>query len=90
MFVHVIWVDKYIIQIDHNTDIQKVRKKVVHESLEGHKSIGKTEEHYRLLKWFITYSKSGLPFITISYVNQVVSIVKIYLCIYSSFVRWIQ
>ena len=47
---HVIRVDKYIIQIDHNTDIKKVRENVVHESLEGHRSIGKTEGHYRLFK----------------------------------------
>jgi len=50
MFRHVIRVDEYIIQIDHNTDIQKVRENVVHESLEGHGSIGKTEGHYRPFK----------------------------------------
>ena len=50
MFRHVIQVDEYIIQIDHDTDIQKVRENIVHESLEGHRSIGKTEEHYRPFK----------------------------------------
>ena len=50
MFRHVIQVDKYIIQIDHDTDIQKVRENVVHESLEGRGSIGKTEGHYRPFK----------------------------------------
>jgi len=35
MFGHVIQVDEYIIQIDHNTDIQKIGENVVHESLEG-------------------------------------------------------
>jgi len=50
MFRHVIRVDEYIIQIDHNTDIQKVRENVVHESLEGRRSIGKTKEHYRPFK----------------------------------------
>ena len=47
---YVIQVDEYIIQIDHNTDIQNIRENVIHESLEGHRSIGKTEEHYRLFK----------------------------------------
>jgi len=50
MLGHVIQVDEYIIQIDHNTDIQKVRENVVHELLEGHRNIGKTEGHYRPFK----------------------------------------
>ena len=50
MLGHVIRVDKYIIQIDHDTDIQKVRENVIHELLEGRGSIGKTEGHYRLFK----------------------------------------
>ena len=50
MFRHVIRVDKYIIQIDYDTDIQKVRENIVHELLEGHGSIGKTERYYRPFK----------------------------------------
>jgi len=50
MFGHVIQVDEYIIQIDHDTDIQKVRENVIHESLEGYGSIDKTEEHYKPFK----------------------------------------
>jgi len=46
MLRHVIQVDEYIIQIDHNTDIQQIRENIVHESLEGHRSINKTEGHY--------------------------------------------
>ena len=47
MFGHVIWVDKYIIQIDYNTNIQNIREKIIYESLESHMSIGKTEGYYR-------------------------------------------
>ena len=50
MLGHVIQVDKYIIQIDHNTDIQKVGENVVYELLKGYRSIGKTKGHYRLFK----------------------------------------
>jgi len=50
MLGHVIQVDEYIIQIDHDTDIQKVGENVVHELLEGRGSIGKTEGHYRPFK----------------------------------------
>jgi len=50
MFGHVIRVDKYIIQIDHDTDIQKVRENIIYESLEGYRSIGKTGRYYRPFK----------------------------------------
>jgi len=50
MFRHVIQVDEYIIQINHDTDIQKVRENVVHKLLESYRSIGKTEQHYRPFK----------------------------------------
>ena len=50
MLGHVIQVDEYIIQIDYNIDIQKVRENVIHELLKGYRSIGKTEGHYRLFK----------------------------------------
>ena len=39
MFGHIIQVDEYIIQIDHNTDIQKVRENIVHELLEGQRAL---------------------------------------------------
>ena len=90
MFGHVIWVDKYIIQIDHDTDIQKIGENIIYESLKGCGSISKTKRHYRLLKWSIAYPKSSLPFIIIGNVNQIVSIAKIYLWINLSFVRWVQ
>ena len=87
MLGHIIQVDEYIIQIDHDTDIQKVRENVIHELLEDHGSISKTEGHYRLFKWSITCPKSSLPFITISDANQMVSMAKIYLWVDPSFVR---
>jgi len=50
MFRHVIWVDEYIIQINHDIDIQKIRENIIYESLKGRGSIGKTKEHYKLFK----------------------------------------
>jgi len=89
IFGHVIWVDDYIIQMDHNTDIQKVGKEIVYKLLEGYGSIGKTERYYKLLKWSIIYpkAKGSFLFITIGYANQVINITKIYLCIHSSIAR---
>jgi len=50
MFKHVIRVDEYVIQIDHNTDIQEIGENVIHKSLKGRGSIGETEGHYRPFK----------------------------------------
>jgi len=50
MLEHVIRVDEYIIQIDHDTYIQKIGENDVHESLEDCGSIGKTKGHYRPFK----------------------------------------
>jgi len=50
MLGHVIRVDEYIIQIDHDTDIQNIRENVVHELLESHGSISKAKGHYRPFK----------------------------------------
>jgi len=50
MFRHVIQVDEYVIQIDHDTDIQKVGENIVHELLESHRSIGKAKGYYRPFK----------------------------------------
>ena len=50
MFGHVTRVNEYIIQIDHDIDIQKIGENVIHELLEDYRSIGKTKGHYRLFK----------------------------------------
>ena len=50
MFKYVIRVDEYIIQIDHNTDIQKDREKAIYKLLEDYRSISKTKRYYRPLK----------------------------------------
>jgi len=50
MFVHVIRVDKYIIQIDNDINIQQIRENIVYELLKDCGSIGKTERYYRLFK----------------------------------------
>jgi len=47
MFRHVIQVDEYIIQIDHNTDIQEIRENIIHKLLKGCGSIGETKGHYK-------------------------------------------
>ena len=50
MFRYIVGVNEYIIQIDHDTDIQKIEKEVIHELLKDCRSIGKTKGYYKLLK----------------------------------------
>ena len=50
IFRHVIQVDEYIIQIDHDIDIQKIGENVIHKSMEDYRSISKTKEHYKPFK----------------------------------------
>jgi len=50
IFKHVIWVDEYIVQIDHNTNIQKVRENIIYKLLEDCRNIGKTKRYYKPLE----------------------------------------
>jgi len=50
MFEYVVRVDKYIIEIDYNINIQKIRKEIVYKSLKDHRSVGQIKEHYRPFK----------------------------------------
>jgi len=43
VYKHVIRINEYIIQIGYNTDIQKIRKNIIHELLKDHRSIGKAK-----------------------------------------------
>jgi len=43
IYRHIVGVDEYIVQIDYNTNIQKIGKQVIHELLEDYKSVSKTK-----------------------------------------------
>jgi len=90
VYGHVIRVDEYIIKINYNTNIQKIRENIVYESLKGYRNISKTKWYYRLFKRFITISESSLSFVLIKYANQIVCMEKIYLGIYLDFTEWVK
>ena len=77
--------DEYIIKINYNTNIQKIRENIVYKLLKGYKNISKTKWYYKLFKRFIKSSESSLLFVLIRYTDQIVYIEKIYLDIYLSF-----
>ena len=69
--------NKNIIQIDDNKNIQKIGKNGVKKSLKARRCIGKSEWHNKPLKGTIASTKSSLPFITRSNLNEMVSMLKI-------------
>jgi len=46
----VIFAHVYIIQIDHNTDVQEIRENIVHKLLKYYRSIDKAKGHYKPLE----------------------------------------
>ena len=50
VYKHVVRVDKYIIKINYNTNIQKIREYVIYESLKGCRDTSKTKRWYKLFK----------------------------------------
>jgi len=43
VYKYIVRIDEYIIKVDHNTDIQKIREYNIHELLEGHRNISKVK-----------------------------------------------
>ena len=69
---HVVRVYEDIVEVYNYTNIQHIAEDVIHKSLKGGGSIGKSEWHYQPFKGAIASAKGGFPFIAICYVNQMV------------------
>lgn len=63
MISHITRIDQNIIEIDYHTNIEKVRKNVVHKVLEDNRSISKTKRHNKSFERFITDAECGLLFV---------------------------
>lgn len=87
---HIIRIDQNIIKINLHADIKEVRKYVVHEVLDNNRNIGKTKRYNGLFEGFIADMESSLLFVIFNNMDQVVSMMKIYLGIDASFVRGVQ
>ena len=74
---HVVRVDEDVIEVDNDTDIEKVAEDVVHETLEGCGGIGKSEGHHQPFKQAIANVEGSLPFFTFCDANKVVSVMKV-------------
>ena len=69
MTSYVTRIDQNIIEIDYYTNIEKVRKNVVHEVLKDNRSIDKTKRYNRSFERFIVDAEYGLSFVIFSNVD---------------------
>ena len=69
---HVVRVYEDIVEVYNYTNIQHITEDVIHKSLKGGGSVGKSERYYQLFKRAVASAKGGFPFVTICYANQMV------------------
>ena len=69
---HVIRVYEDIVKVYNYTNIQHIAEDVIHKSLKGGRSIGKSERNYQPVKRAVASAKGGFPFVAIRYANQMV------------------
>ena len=74
MLLQVFCIDENVIHVNNDTSfINKFLIEVIHHSLEGGRTIGKTKEHDKWLKQTSIGSKGCLPFITFLHSDIVVT-----------------
>ena len=77
MIHRIIRIDKDVVEVHNNRNIKQIGKDIVHEALESHQSIGKTERHDHPFKGTIACAKRSLPFITFSYLDKMVCMMEV-------------
>jgi hypothetical protein len=69
---HVVGIDEDVVEVYNDTNIQHVAEDVVHKVLKSSGPIGKSKQNNQPFKQAIVSVEGGFPFITISYVEEVV------------------
>ena len=69
---HVVRVYEDIVEVYYYTNIQHVAEDVIHKSLKGGGSIGKSKWNYQPFKRAVASAEGGFPFVSICYANQMV------------------
>jgi len=77
VFRHIARVDKNVIQVDDDCDINHICENIVHKSLKGCGCIGKPFRHYRPLERAILGSECDFPFISSCDSDQMVCMSEI-------------
>ena len=82
--------DKDVIEVDNDTDVQKVLEDVVHEPLKCSRGVGESKRHQKPLKGFISCMERGLPLIALRETYQVISMTEVDLSVDTSFARGME
>ena len=77
MLLGVIREDQNVIEINNNSNVKKILEDVIHETLGSGRCISQTKGHDMPFKRAIASTESGLPFVTFSYVDQVISMSEV-------------
>ena len=77
VFGHIARVDKNVVQVDDDCDINHICKSIIHKSLKGCGCIGKPFRHYRPLKRAVSSSECSFPFVSGCNLDQVVCMSEI-------------
>src|SRR5882724_13358870 len=83
VFGHIARVDKNVIQVDDDCDINHFCKNIIHKSLKGCGCIGRPFRHYRPLKRAVLSSECSFPFVSGCDSDQVVHMSEIDLVVNS-------
>ena len=77
MLRDILGIYQYIINIDHNTGIQKFKKYVIHNTLESRRSIAKSKRHYSPLILAVSSAKCSFKPIFWRHDNLVVTVTQV-------------
>src|SRR5260370_23129070 len=83
-------INKNIVKVDDNADIEHVHEDVVHKALKRRGSVGKSFWHYTPFEGSITRAKGGFPFVTFTDANEMVGVGEVYLGVDTRFTWRIQ
>ena len=81
MLFQVLRVNEDVVKIDDHEHIDDVREYIIHEMLECSQCICEPEGHHTPFKGFIAGVEGSLPFIPLSYEDQVICMAEIEFCL---------
>ena len=72
MLRRIIGIDKNVVEVNDNVDVEQVTEDVLHEALESSRSVAEPERHNQHLEEPEAGPEGGLPFVALGDAHQVV------------------
>ena len=77
VFFFGVGVDEYVVEVHQYTNIEQVAEDVIHEVLKSGGCISKSKHHDVPFEGAVVGVKSGLPFITLADMDQMVCVTEV-------------